>query len=202
MGACRRSRDCDTVRPVASGKQPYGRIDRNDYSIPHHLVRLPLTLVASESLVRISNGTHVFAMHARTYDEKQGHRGSNAHRGARSREAPRLVAPSTIPTGTEFWRATRHIPSALAGMRGPWHASTGRAARRPHSPWGCLLSDAKRWLEFLHANGPERDLWHRGEARPGAHPHGELSCHDAGPALPLSLRWSSLQRWRAPTAAP
>jgi transposase len=64
--------ECDTVRPVVSGKQPYVRFDRNDYSIPHHLAGKPLTLVASETLVRITNsGGHVFATHARSYDEKQ-----------------------------------------------------------------------------------------------------------------------------------
>jgi transposase len=64
--------NCDVARPVGSGKQPYIRFDRNDYSIPHDLVRKPLTLIASESLVRITNGAGlVFATHARSYDEKQ-----------------------------------------------------------------------------------------------------------------------------------
>lgn len=31
--------ECDHVRPVASGKQPYVRFDRNDYSIPHDRIR-------------------------------------------------------------------------------------------------------------------------------------------------------------------
>jgi transposase len=63
---------CDTVKAITSGKQPYVRFDRNDYSIPHHLVGKPLTLVASETLVRITNsGGHVFASHARSYDQKQ-----------------------------------------------------------------------------------------------------------------------------------
>ena len=66
--------DCDLVRPVSSGKTPYIRFDRNDYSIPHHLVGKPLTLIASETLVRIANaasGGHVFASHPRSYDQKQ-----------------------------------------------------------------------------------------------------------------------------------
>ena len=64
--------DCDLVKPVASGKTPYIRFDRNDYSIPHHLVGKPLTLIASETQVRITNGCgHVFATHARSYDQKQ-----------------------------------------------------------------------------------------------------------------------------------
>ena len=63
--------NCDLVKPVASGKQPYIRFDRNDYSIPHWLAGKPLSLLASEEFVRITNGSHVFATHARTYDEKQ-----------------------------------------------------------------------------------------------------------------------------------
>ena len=64
--------ECDLVKPVASGKTPYIRFDQNDYSIPHHLVGKPLTLVASETLVRITNsGGHVFASHPRSYDRKQ-----------------------------------------------------------------------------------------------------------------------------------
>jgi transposase len=63
--------DCHTTRSVVSGKQPYIRFDRNDYSIPHHLVGKPLVLTATEEEVRITNGSHVFAKHARSYDEKQ-----------------------------------------------------------------------------------------------------------------------------------
>jgi transposase len=62
---------CHTTRSVVSGKQPYIRFDRNDYSIPHHLVGKPLVLTATEDEVRITNGTHVFTTHPRCYDEKQ-----------------------------------------------------------------------------------------------------------------------------------
>ncbi|HET9446990.1 MAG TPA: IS21 family transposase, partial [Steroidobacteraceae bacterium] len=61
--------ECDHVRPVASGKQPYVRFDRNDYSIPHDRIRQPLTLIASESDVRITDATGtVLSHHARSYD--------------------------------------------------------------------------------------------------------------------------------------
>jgi transposase len=63
---------CDVVRPVSSGKTPYIRFDLNDYSIPHELARKPLTLVASEALVRITDPAgQVLASHARTYDRAQ-----------------------------------------------------------------------------------------------------------------------------------
>ena len=61
--------ETDVVRPVASGKTPYVRFDGNDYSIPHTLVRKPLTLVASEVLVRVLDGTAVVAAHQRSYDK-------------------------------------------------------------------------------------------------------------------------------------
>ena len=54
---------------MASGKRPYVRFDRNDYSIPYKLVRKPLTVVASEERVRIINGTVVVAEHQRSYDK-------------------------------------------------------------------------------------------------------------------------------------
>lgn len=59
---------CDVVRAVASGKTPYVRFDLNDYSIPAELVRKPLTLVASETDVRLLDGSVEIARHARSYD--------------------------------------------------------------------------------------------------------------------------------------
>jgi hypothetical protein len=60
--------ECDLVRPVQSGKRPYVRFDLNEYSIPHELVRKPLTLVASERKVRLLDGTREIARHERSYD--------------------------------------------------------------------------------------------------------------------------------------
>ncbi|HYY52800.1 MAG TPA: IS21 family transposase, partial [Myxococcales bacterium] len=62
---------CDLLRAVASGKTPYVHFDGNDYSIPHALVRRPLTLVASETLVRVLDGATEVARHARSYDRGQ-----------------------------------------------------------------------------------------------------------------------------------
>jgi len=62
---------CDLVRSVASGKTPYVRFDANDYSIPHTLLRRPLTLIASESHVRLVDGADEVARHARSYDRGQ-----------------------------------------------------------------------------------------------------------------------------------
>jgi transposase len=62
---------CDLVRAVVSGKTPYLRVDGNDYSIPHTLIRRPLTLVASEHEIRVLNGTTEVARHPRSYDRGQ-----------------------------------------------------------------------------------------------------------------------------------
>jgi transposase len=62
---------CDLVRSVVSGKTPYIRFDGNDYSIPHTLVRRPLTLLASETVVRLLDGATEVARHARRYDRGQ-----------------------------------------------------------------------------------------------------------------------------------
>ena len=59
--------ESDLVRPIVSGKTPYVRFDLNDYSIPHTLVRKALTLVASESRVRVLDATTVVADHDRSY---------------------------------------------------------------------------------------------------------------------------------------
>jgi hypothetical protein len=63
--------ETDLVRPVASGKTPYVRFDLNDYSVPHTLVRKPLTLVASEAVVRLLDGDKEVARHSRSWDKGQ-----------------------------------------------------------------------------------------------------------------------------------
>ncbi len=61
----------DRIQPIRSGKQPYVRFDGNDYSVPHTLVRLPLTLAASDTRVRVLDGDRVAADHARSWDKRQ-----------------------------------------------------------------------------------------------------------------------------------
>ena len=63
--------ETDLVRAVRSGKTPYVRFDRNDYSIPHTHVRKPLTLVASATRVRILDGQTELASHPRSFDTRR-----------------------------------------------------------------------------------------------------------------------------------
>jgi transposase len=62
---------CALVKATRSGKSPYLRFDGNDYSIPHTLVRKPLSLVASESTVRVLDGDDEVARHVRCWDKGQ-----------------------------------------------------------------------------------------------------------------------------------
>lgn len=79
---------CDLVRPASSGKTPYIRFDGNDYSIPHPLVRRPLTLVASEHEVRLLDGSTEVARHARSWDRDRRIE-DDAHLAALAREKRR-----------------------------------------------------------------------------------------------------------------
>jgi transposase len=60
--------DCDSVVGVRSGKTPYVRFDRNDYSIPHTLTEKPLTLVASDLVIRVLDGDDDVAVHKRSWE--------------------------------------------------------------------------------------------------------------------------------------
>jgi hypothetical protein len=58
----------DRIEAVCSRKAIYVRFDLNDYSIPPDAVGRPLTLVASDTTVRLLDGTAEIARQARTYD--------------------------------------------------------------------------------------------------------------------------------------
>jgi len=60
--------ETDLVLPVRSGKTLYLRFDLNDYSIPPTAVGRALSLVASETTVRMLDGTIEIARHRRSYD--------------------------------------------------------------------------------------------------------------------------------------
>lgn len=56
---------------VSVGKTPYVRFDGNDYSVPHHLVRRTLVVLATLDHVRILDGPGVVATHRRTFNRRQ-----------------------------------------------------------------------------------------------------------------------------------
>jgi transposase len=63
--------DTDLVLTACSRKTIYLRFDLNDYSIPPQAVGRPLTLVASDTIVRILDGSTELARHRRSYDRGQ-----------------------------------------------------------------------------------------------------------------------------------
>jgi transposase len=63
--------ETDLVLPIHAGKTIYLRFDLNDYSIPPEAIGRPLTLVASESRVRILDGSTEIAQHRRSFDRHQ-----------------------------------------------------------------------------------------------------------------------------------
>ena len=63
--------DTDEVRAAVARKQPYLAYDTNLYSVPHALVGKPLTLVASDTHVRVLHGSDEVARHTRSWDRRQ-----------------------------------------------------------------------------------------------------------------------------------
>jgi transposase len=61
----------DRVETVRSHKTIYVRFDLNDYSIPPEVVGRPLTLVASDTVVRILDGPTELVRHPRSYGRQQ-----------------------------------------------------------------------------------------------------------------------------------
>ena len=111
----------DLVKPTMSGKTPYVRFDRNDYSIPHTHVRKPLTLVASAATVRVLEGDTLLATHARSFSageqiEQRHHLEdlTSAKRHARdARGKNRLFA--SCPSGEAFLRGVALHGGHLGG---------------------------------------------------------------------------------------
>lgn len=126
----------DVVKPAASGKTPYIRFDGNDYSVPHTLVKKPLTLVASETSVRILDGDVEVARHERSYD-KGARVDDQAHLEGLARQKRRAAELS----GRDVLRAT--LKNAAAFIE-------GLAAR------GAVLgAETSRLVRLLREYGPK-----------------------------------------------
>ncbi|HKF48583.1 MAG TPA: IS21 family transposase [Terracidiphilus sp.] len=61
----------DRIETVTAHKTIYVRFDLNDYSVPPDAVGRPLTLVATDTTIRILDGTAEIAAHRRSYDRGQ-----------------------------------------------------------------------------------------------------------------------------------
>ncbi|NUP08838.1 MAG: IS21 family transposase [Polyangiaceae bacterium] len=105
--------ELDLVRPIASGKTPYVRFDGNDYSIPHTLVGRPLTIAASETSIRILDGSEIVAQHRRSYD-----------RGARIEDRTHLEALGAEKQRASELRGRDRLRAACASAT-PFLAALG-----------------------------------------------------------------------------
>ena len=63
--------ETDQLLSIRSGKTIYVRFDLNDYSIPHTAIQRSLTLIASDTQVRILDDRDEIARHRRSYDKRQ-----------------------------------------------------------------------------------------------------------------------------------
>lgn len=100
----------DTIQAVRSAKLPYIRFDRNDYSIPYQCVGKPLTLVASEKVVRILDGDSELSRHERSYKSRERIKNDehfagllDERRKAKSRSRRQYLIDA-VPELAEFYR--------------------------------------------------------------------------------------------------
>lgn len=96
---------------VSVGKTPYVRFDLNDYSVPHDQVRRTLTVLASPTRVRITDGAQVLAEHVRSYGrgetiEEAAHVAALvAHKQAASAARDTDVLTRAVPASRELLAA-------------------------------------------------------------------------------------------------
>jgi len=161
--------ESDLVVPIASGKRPYVRFDGNDYSIPHELVKKPVTLVASEREVRVLDGAVEVARHARSYErhrviESTEHvaalgREKRAARELRGRDLLRASCPSADALLGEIARRGQvvgHHTARLCGLLDRYGAAELDAAIVVAIERGAYSADAIAHLCDQHRRA--RDL--------------------------------------------
>lgn len=125
---------CSERVAVAVGKQPYVRFDRNDYSVPHELVRQQLAVVADLETIKVCRGLEVVATHARSWDAGQA-----------------VEDPRHIASLVEHKRAAR----AHRGLDRLRHATTNaeRFMQRAAELGRNLGSTTAKLLELLDEHG-------------------------------------------------
>jgi transposase len=104
--------ETNLIVPARSEKTIYIRFDLNDYSIPPTSVGRPLTLVASETTVRLLQGQDEIARHRRSYDRHQriedpAHVEALLAEKQRARgSAPRARLNDAVPAAEAFLEAS------------------------------------------------------------------------------------------------
>jgi len=110
------------------GKTPYVRFDKNDYSVPPDHVRRPLTVVASETEVRLLDGPEEIARHPRHWGQgEQIERPEHIEAlVARKREARQARAQDRLHHAAP---ASRALLVRLAERGGPLGSATAALGR-------------------------------------------------------------------------
>jgi hypothetical protein len=98
------------VQPVRCRKTIYIRFDLNDYSVPPHAVGKNLTLAASDTQIRILDGSTVLAKHRRSFD-----RGEQVKDPAH--EKALLQLRQKARSSTAFERLNTLVPETETFMR-------------------------------------------------------------------------------------
>lgn len=116
----------ERIEEVSVGKTPYVRFDTNDYSVPHEYARRTLSVVASETHVRILDEKQLVCEHVRSYD-KGAQIEDAAHveelvgekrKARKGRMKDRLVrsAPSTEQLFCELARRSVNLGSRVTAL--------------------------------------------------------------------------------------
>ena len=105
----------EEVHTLAVGKTPYVRFDRNDYSVPHTLVRRKLTVRVSPATVRVLDAGELVAEHTRVYGKGRTGRESGAPGGPGEGQTGGASSSRPGPSGPR--RPVEH-QNQTAGARG------------------------------------------------------------------------------------
>ncbi len=113
---------------VRVGKTPYVRFDRNDYSVPHTAVRRTLTVLATDSLVRILEGAQERAVHPRSYAQGATIEDA-AHIEALRKQKHQLREPATLRELQQAAPAAQAFLTRLAERGGALGPTIARLKR-------------------------------------------------------------------------
>lgn len=142
---------------VDVGKTPYVRFDLNDYSVPHSHVRRTLVVCASLDTVRVLDGAHVVAVHARSFD-----------RGRQIERPEHVDALVVAKRQAKEGRTLDHIHHALPHARPLLHMLAARGGNLGSMTWNLtrlLQSTAPIELDAALAEVIERGTPHLGAIR-------------------------------------
>jgi len=127
----------DEIVAVKVHKTPYVRFDLNDYSIPHTHVHRTVTVVATESFVRVLDGLDEIALHRRSFDK-----------GHQVEDPAHLAALVEDKRRARKGRATNRLVHAA-----PTVASLLEELARRGENLGSLVN---RFMQLLDTYGAER----------------------------------------------